>query len=45
MAYATPLLSSVVLLAFGFATVSSGLVLGGILIVAAGFISGSNVRQ
>jgi drug/metabolite transporter (DMT)-like permease len=45
MAYATPLLSSVVLLAFGFVTVSTGLVVGGILIVTAGFASGSNVKQ
>lgn len=45
MAYATPLLSAVILLAFGFVTLSSGLLVGGMLIVVAGILSGSSFGE
>lgn len=41
MAYATPLASALLLFAFGYASMSLGLALGGCMIVAAGIISAS----
>ena len=41
MAYATPLVSALILILCGYATPSIGIVLGGALIVAAGAVSAS----
>ncbi|MBY5570705.1 EamA family transporter [Rhizobium leguminosarum] len=38
-AYATPLISALILVAFGFATASANLLVGGVLIVAGGIVS------